>query len=31
LEVFALESVAADDVGNVYGGYTSTLNISAAG
>jgi sugar lactone lactonase YvrE len=27
VEVFALEAVAADDAGNVYGGYTNTLNF----
>lgn len=27
VEVFALEGVAADDAGNVYGGYTNTLNF----
>ena len=27
VEIFGLEAVAADDAGNVYGGYTNTLNF----
>ena len=30
-ELSALEGVAADDAGNIYGGYTNTLNFTKGG
>ena len=30
-ELGALEGVAADDAGNIYGGYTNTLNFTKGG